>query len=104
MIGLDRQVLPVAVGLDRKNYLGAILREGVVDLQSVIAALMEMEYSAFLSIEYEGAGDPGGLAVLLNRRFNRCPRLLKIFRDHGRCHLDTSIEGQKPGFRYLRKL
>ncbi len=41
-----------------RRYRGASLREGVVDLQPVLAELDRMQYDGYLSIEYQGESDP----------------------------------------------
>jgi sugar phosphate isomerase/epimerase len=40
------------------GYVGAPLGAGVVDLQSVVSELRTLGYSGYLSVEYEGPGDP----------------------------------------------
>lgn len=46
-------------GLDGRRYTGAILGEGIVDLVGATSELRRLGYSGYVSVEYEGVGDPG---------------------------------------------
>jgi sugar phosphate isomerase/epimerase len=62
----DWRVLPATaerpdgafVGLDGRYYLGAAMGEGILDLPGVVGRLAQLGYAGYLSIEYEGVGDP----------------------------------------------
>jgi sugar phosphate isomerase/epimerase len=45
-------------GVDGQRYTGAVLGEGIVDLAGATAALRRVGYDGFVSVEYEGVGDP----------------------------------------------
>jgi sugar phosphate isomerase/epimerase len=45
-------------GLDGRRYTGAVLGEGVVDLPGAVAGLRRLGYDGYVSVEYEGVGDP----------------------------------------------
>ena len=62
----DWQVLPVRgehpehvfPGVDGRYYEGTVLGEGVVDLKGPVKRLKELNYNGYLSVEYEGIGEP----------------------------------------------
>jgi sugar phosphate isomerase/epimerase len=45
-------------GIDGQRYMGAVLGEGIVDLAGATAALRRIGYDGYVSVEYEGTGDP----------------------------------------------
>jgi hydroxypyruvate isomerase len=45
-------------GLDGRHYCGMAMGEGVLDLPGVVARLAQLGYAGYLSIEYEGTGNP----------------------------------------------
>jgi sugar phosphate isomerase/epimerase len=45
-------------GVDGQRYRGAVLGEGTVDLAGATAALRRVGYDGYVSVEYEGVGDP----------------------------------------------
>jgi sugar phosphate isomerase/epimerase len=46
------------IGLDGRSYCGAVLGEGVLDLGRILGRLAQRGYRGYLSLEYEGTGDP----------------------------------------------
>ncbi len=48
----------VLVGSDGRHYEGAVLAEGLVDLPGAAVRLNELGYDGYLSVEYEGIGEP----------------------------------------------
>jgi sugar phosphate isomerase/epimerase len=46
------------VGIDQRRFIGTVALEGSVDLRSIFADLRQANYSGWLSLEYEGPGDP----------------------------------------------
>jgi sugar phosphate isomerase/epimerase len=45
-------------GIDGNRYEGTVIGEGEVDLPAVLSSLRQGGYDGWLSIEYEGTGDP----------------------------------------------
>jgi sugar phosphate isomerase/epimerase len=57
------------IGLDGRSYCGAVFGEGELDLRAILGRLAGLGYEGYLSLEYEGRGDPWqavqrGLAAL----------------------------------------
>jgi sugar phosphate isomerase/epimerase len=52
------QVAEAYTGLDGSQYVGTVIGEGEVDLPAVLSALRQAGYDGWLSIEYEGTGNP----------------------------------------------
>ena len=48
----------VLVGSDGLHYEGAVLAEGLVDLPAAVVRLNNLGYNGYISVEYEGIGEP----------------------------------------------
>ena len=48
----------VLVGSDGLHYEGAVLAEGLVDLPAAVVRLNKLGYNGYISVEYEGIGEP----------------------------------------------
>ena len=48
----------VLVGSDGLHYEGAVLAEGLVDLPAAVVRLNKLGYTGYISVEYEGVGEP----------------------------------------------
>ena len=46
------------LGSDGRHYEGAVLAEGIVDLPGAAVRLNELGYDGYVSVEYEGIGEP----------------------------------------------
>ena len=55
--GQDRPARCVT-SVDGARYTGAVLGEGVVDMVAATAALRQIGYQGYISVEFEGVGDP----------------------------------------------
>lgn len=73
MLGLRRLVPNWVRGMDGTLYSGAILGEGVIDLEAFLRLLHEIAYAGFLCVEYEGTGD---LATAYRRGVERVRQIL----------------------------
>jgi sugar phosphate isomerase/epimerase len=60
----DEDLAEAYAGLDGRRYIGTVLGSGSVALQAVLAALRDTGYDGWLSIEYEGTGNPEHEAAL----------------------------------------
>jgi sugar phosphate isomerase/epimerase len=54
----DEQPARGVTSPDGARYTGAVLGEGVVDMVAATAALRRIGYQGYVSVEYEGVGDP----------------------------------------------
>lgn len=64
------------VALDGLKYVGTVIGEGDVDLEAIVSILRDNGYEGFLSIEFEGVGEPyaGALQSIRNTQavMRRC--------------------------------
>jgi sugar phosphate isomerase/epimerase len=59
----DWKVMPAGTphaypGIDGTYYLGEVLGKGVMNLPEAVKRLRELEYRGWISVEYEGVGEP----------------------------------------------
>jgi sugar phosphate isomerase/epimerase len=61
-------------GLDGTPFTGAVVGEGQVELEAIVAILRKAGYGGWLSLEFEGAQDP--LAIGVPESLKAAQRLL----------------------------